>query len=228
MGGTASPLLWCLSYDPVVDLASRVAAAPCPTYVDDLAALVEDAAQMLRLSFVLPWASRALGLQIATHTCRSLYLPQLTGALQHALLTLPVDVQSHETGVRVFGLTPELTKKLLARRLGDSALCAAETHQEPCQCALKSALVPSASKEWWQALMSHTPFGSECVQDQWPYLGATCTRCFNQDRLPRGIGMEIGWFRMMRNHPISMPIPLGRRSWLKHRVQVAPRYGHWS
>ena len=72
MGGTASPLLWCIAYDPVVDLASRVAATDCPTYVDDLAALLEDAAQTLRLAFVLPWASHALGLKVATHSCRCL------------------------------------------------------------------------------------------------------------------------------------------------------------
>ena len=68
MGGTASPLLWCVSYDPVIDLAGRTTSAACPTYVDDLAALLEDAAQTLRLCFLLPWVSRAIGLLIATHT----------------------------------------------------------------------------------------------------------------------------------------------------------------
>ena len=36
MGGTASPLLWCIRYDPIIAGTASVSGAPCPTYVDDL------------------------------------------------------------------------------------------------------------------------------------------------------------------------------------------------
>ena len=66
-----SPLLWCISYDPIILLMALVSGHRCPTYVDDLAALLQDAAQALRVCFLLPWVSRAIGLHVATHTCRA-------------------------------------------------------------------------------------------------------------------------------------------------------------
>ena len=67
MGGTASPLLWNLCYDIIIAAAASVTGAPCPTYVDDLASLLSAAAQALRISIFLPWASWAAGLQIYCH-----------------------------------------------------------------------------------------------------------------------------------------------------------------
>ena len=65
MGGTASPLLWNIAYDPVIFAAAAVTQGNCPTYVDDLAALLQDAAQTLRIAFFLPWVSRATTRSIA-------------------------------------------------------------------------------------------------------------------------------------------------------------------
>ena len=74
MGGPASPLLWSLAYDPILAACVNLTGRSCPTYVDDLAALLESGAQTLRLSILLPWASWAAGLRVATHTCRGLEL----------------------------------------------------------------------------------------------------------------------------------------------------------
>ena len=136
-GRDSPPLLWCISYDPVIELASRTTGAPCPTYVDDLAALLGDAAQALRLCFLLPWVSRAIGLLIATHTCRTLLVPAPDDDTLRAIQTLPVDCISHEDGVRLVGLTPELVRKLLERRVGAARLSGAIIHETPCRCSLK-------------------------------------------------------------------------------------------
>ena len=115
-----------------------------------------------------------------------------------AVRSLPVDIVEHPGGIRIAGLTPGLVRKLLARRLGAAQVEAAEIHQEPCACALKSALVPGGGKAWWRAVMAHTPFGASCVQDQWPYLGAMCRACASQDAPRRPARMDIECFYLMR------------------------------
>eukprot|EP00959_Pyramimonas_sp_CCMP1952_P430133 9008965-Pyramimonas_sp.AAC.1 len=62
MGGTASPLLWCLGYDPLISALANITGADDPTYVDDLAALLGATAQTLRAGIALPWLARAAGL----------------------------------------------------------------------------------------------------------------------------------------------------------------------
>ena len=53
MGGTASPLAWCMAYDPIVEGMHKALGVPAPTYVDDLAGLVVGPRQALRASFYL-------------------------------------------------------------------------------------------------------------------------------------------------------------------------------
>eukprot|EP00959_Pyramimonas_sp_CCMP1952_P068942 1439135-Pyramimonas_sp.AAC.1 len=62
MGGTASPLLWCMWYDPLITALASIAADGDPAYVDDLAALLSTAKQTLRAAIALPWAAHAAGL----------------------------------------------------------------------------------------------------------------------------------------------------------------------
>eukprot|EP00959_Pyramimonas_sp_CCMP1952_P347407 7276304-Pyramimonas_sp.AAC.1 len=69
MGGTASPLLWCIGYDPIITAISDVTGDSCPTFVDDLASLLQDATQTLRATIAFTWASRAAGLLVNCHTC---------------------------------------------------------------------------------------------------------------------------------------------------------------
>eukprot|EP00959_Pyramimonas_sp_CCMP1952_P270877 5662913-Pyramimonas_sp.AAC.1 len=62
MGGTASQLLWCLGYDPLISALADITRADDPTYVDDLAALLGATTQTLRAGIALPWLARAAGL----------------------------------------------------------------------------------------------------------------------------------------------------------------------
>ena len=164
IGGTASPLLWCPSYDLVIAATANVAGARCPTYVDDLAALLTGARQALQVAVFLPWVSRAIGLLIATHACCTLFVSEVIPALKAALATLPVDWREGRLRVRVTGLTPELTRKLLARRLGP-ALGPTSVHATHCRCSHKSTVVPSHHKSWWVRLMEHSPFDGGSVRD---------------------------------------------------------------
>eukprot|EP00959_Pyramimonas_sp_CCMP1952_P386529 8100867-Pyramimonas_sp.AAC.1 len=59
MGGAASPLLWCMGYDPLISALAGVRADDDPACVDDLAALLSSTNQALRAATALPWAARA-------------------------------------------------------------------------------------------------------------------------------------------------------------------------
>ena len=221
MGGTASPLLWCLSYDPIIAAVASVAGAPCPTYVDDLAALLSGARQTLRVAFLLPWISRSVGLLIATHTCRRLWIHRHSPALQVALEQIPVEWERHGHGTLVSGLTPELVRKLLCRRLGNR-VGATEVVTRPCNCSLKTALVPASHKSWWSALMAHTPFGASAVRSQWPYLGAMCTICSEQEP-PANRRMTADCFEMMRTGTWGKAmLKLRTRSAALHSTHASP------
>eukprot|EP00959_Pyramimonas_sp_CCMP1952_P068584 1431540-Pyramimonas_sp.AAC.1 len=70
MGGAASPLLWCMGYDPFISALSSIAADDDPAHVDDLAALLSTTKQTLRAAIALAWAARAAGLLVEAHRCR--------------------------------------------------------------------------------------------------------------------------------------------------------------
>ena len=53
---------WCMAYDPIVEGMGTMIRAPAPTYVDDLAALLNGFAQTLRGTLYLAFASWAAGL----------------------------------------------------------------------------------------------------------------------------------------------------------------------
>eukprot|EP00969_Alexandrium_andersonii_P065243 2873447-Alexandrium_andersonii.AAC.1 len=63
MGGTPSPLLWAMAYDPVIEGVAEGAGSANPTYVDDLAAAIRGAAQALAVAPLPVVASHAAGLQ---------------------------------------------------------------------------------------------------------------------------------------------------------------------
>ena len=159
MGGTASPLLWCIGYDPIIAGTASVAGAPCPTYVDDLASLLRAAAQTLRVAIFLPWASWAAGLEVATHHCRGLHFAQPPDRLRAHCASLPVRAHCSQDGMRVTGLPPDLLRRLLARRIGVNAAGAGVAFSRNCHCSLKSALVPASDLDWWRDLMDFPPSG---------------------------------------------------------------------
>ena len=175
MGGTVSPLLWNMGYDPIIETVGAAAAGPCPTYVDDLASLVQQAEQALRVAIALPWASYCAGLLVQSHECRGLILTHIPDGLLDLCEQLPITLgKTHNHLNIVRGLTPELTRRILASEFGEAVRDAWVWH-EPCTCSFKTALVPASGHDWWRALMEHSPFGASCVKLQWPYLGATIT-----------------------------------------------------
>eukprot|EP00969_Alexandrium_andersonii_P125193 5533987-Alexandrium_andersonii.AAC.1 len=58
-----------MAYDPVIEGVAEGAGAANPTYVDDLAAELQGAAQALAAALLLVAASRAAGLQVDAHQC---------------------------------------------------------------------------------------------------------------------------------------------------------------
>ena len=172
MGGTASPLGWCMAYDPIVEGLTNAVGCDAPTYVDDLAGLVRGAGQGLRASFYLVFASWMAGLEVSTHQCQALRFGRCTPELATACAALPVHRRETDGGAcEVSGLPLPLLSRLLARYMGAAAHRAEEVRYT-CRCALKTALVPAAKHAEWQTIMRHSPFGEEAVRSSWPYLGA--------------------------------------------------------
>ena len=116
MGGTASPLGWCMAYDPIVEGMFRALGIEAPTYVDDLAGLLSGPVQAIQASFYSIWASRAAGLEVSIHICRRFTYPQDSQRLRSACASLPVTTWLSEDGRRhVTGLPPVLLRSLMGQ-----------------------------------------------------------------------------------------------------------------
>ena len=107
MGGPASPFLWALGYDPVLHSLKAMTGSRCPTFVDDLAALVRGAKAMARVQFIRA-LGKAAGLAITPHSCSDLSATRGLLDLTRLLAPLPVKVHPDpEQGVdacRIEGL----------------------------------------------------------------------------------------------------------------------------
>ena len=107
-GGAASPLLRCMALEPVIEAAAGTAAGRCPTYVDDLAALLEAAEQALRVSVLLLWASHTAAPLVATHASKGLALLARQPGLAAARGDLLVAIGRAPDGLPIIrGLIPE-------------------------------------------------------------------------------------------------------------------------
>ena len=168
MGGTASPLGWCMAYDPVVEGLGSALAIRRPTYVDDLAALTVGPAQTLYAMYMLIFASRAVGLEIEMHTCRTLQLHRPCPTALARLAALPVTLCAMDDWVELRGLPPYLLTAVLSGCFGLHRVAAQE-----CSCHLKTALVVAEHRAAWRDALQHSPFGPEVVRESWPSLGAT-------------------------------------------------------
>ena len=116
MGGTFSPLGWCMAYDPIVEGMLSALSIEAPTYVDDLAGLLNGPEQAIRASFYLIWASWAAGLEVSTHTCRRFTYSEDSTGLRSACANLPVNSWLDENGRRhVTGLPPALLRSLMSQ-----------------------------------------------------------------------------------------------------------------
>ena len=181
MGGTASPLSWGIAYDPIVEGLFRATGVEAPTYVDDLAGLINGPAQAMRASYYLIWASWAAGLQVTTHTCcRPAYTTD-SHELRTACARLPIKTWLSDDGCRhVAGMPPSIIRALIAEIWPRGGHSAVETHTR-CTCSLKTALVPNRKHARWRTIMMGTPFRDSVVVNTWPYLGAALTSSVDDD-----------------------------------------------
>ena len=189
MGGTASPLSWGMAYDPIVEGMFRALGIEAPTYVDDLAGLINGPAQAIRACYYLIWASWAAGLEVSTHTCCRLTYAEDSQELRTACARLPVDTWCSSDGCRhVTGLPPTLLRILIGELWAEGGHMAVET-RIACNCSLKTALVPTRKHAHWRTIMAGTPFGADAVVNTWPYLGAAVTSSVDDSQTsisPRG------------------------------------------
>ena len=183
MGGTSSPLAWCMAYDPIVAGLRAAVGAPAPTYVDDLAGLLRGARQALRAAYYLLFASWAAGLEVTPHHCRRLRVPD-TSRARSACLALPVQTRRSCPGtVDISGIQAPLLRAMLMQRQVPGA-AEAEDIRVPCTCSLKTALVPASRHHFWRQVMEASPFGAAAVKQVWPYLGAAVARACGRVAAP--------------------------------------------
>ena len=74
MGGTASALFWVMGYDPLVYIVAMVLGRRCPTYVDDMSALLRGPHNVAVGQLLLLGASHAAGLHVEGHWCATLHV----------------------------------------------------------------------------------------------------------------------------------------------------------
>ena len=173
MGGTASAVVWCIAYDPVVAAVAEVTESRCPTYVDDMAALVYGPRRAWAAELTLVSAAKCAGLVVEGHSCSALILAEGPRALEacHALRGLPIAARSRDDGTLEVKGMPACLLAALAGIPDDAPWAWAEL--AGCTCGLKTALVPARDLEGWARALAGSPFGSAAVVGRWPYLGAT-------------------------------------------------------
>ena len=244
MGGTASPLLWGMGYDPLIRAVADIAGEAAPTYVDDLASLLSSTEQALRVAFALPWLARLAGLLVETHSCRGIMCPDRTD-IRDALADAPVTVTRHPDGLRISGLPGDLLVDLVRHTAGDAAAAVCSPWATRCSCRFKTALVPASHHAWWRELMAATPFGESAVVDRWPYLGAVIvSRAGEGESPPPAARLTAGqvddlvrgtWGRIlprlrdraMALHLASMSPSRTAAAWNAYLVSLVPYPAHY-
>ena len=162
-----------MGYGPVVYIVAVVLGRRCPTYVDDMSALLRGPREVAAGQLLLLAASRAAGLHVEGHTCASLHAPRSAACWLRALAeVLPLVVKEDAEGLEITGLPPCVVAQLAVGLAGPIALAGATVRRGPCRCGLKTAVVPARGAEAWVGLLAETPFGGAAVHDCWPYLGA--------------------------------------------------------
>eukprot|EP00969_Alexandrium_andersonii_P100830 4447728-Alexandrium_andersonii.AAC.1 len=70
MGGPAKPFLWAARFGPVIYAVEVLTGGPTPTYVGDLAVLLQRLLGLRRASMAVLEAAKAAGLVVDLHRCR--------------------------------------------------------------------------------------------------------------------------------------------------------------
>ena len=168
-----------MSYDPVVDITRCVVCAPAPTYVDDTAGLVVGPVQALRMVLFLALACKLAGLKVQVRTCVSLEVFGITARALYVLSYFPVDIYAHDASVhRVRGFWAPLLVRILDHTC--PGWCDQyQLHELPCECGLKTAIVPAQHVDGWRLVFCDTLIGKDGVRPEWPYLGAIVAGCLS-------------------------------------------------
>ena len=158
-----------------------------PTYVDDLAAKVDGAGQAFCAGVFLLLAGHAAGLLVKTHDCRWLTVDRPAPGDRAVLATLPVRVERVGTGLRVYGLSPEVASAILAAHRGPPPDAVERGGPSPgpspppwsAWSRTGSARATSRRRSYRGRTWKHgggglreSPFGVSCIRSAWPYLGA--------------------------------------------------------
>eukprot|EP00969_Alexandrium_andersonii_P011227 487698-Alexandrium_andersonii.AAC.1 len=67
MGGTPSPLLWAIAYDPIISAVAASTGCVMHTFVDDMSAKARGPSQTMATELALVAASAVTGLQVDGH-----------------------------------------------------------------------------------------------------------------------------------------------------------------
>ena len=171
MGGPASPFLWNVSYDPIVWTVALAARAPMPTYVDDLAGEIRGPRQALRAYIALLVTGAVAGLRLEQHQCSLVQCTRLTDELVHVLRPFPVTFTLVEGAFYIIGLHPFFIAAIW-RRLQDRTAGPLTITRSPCNCNIKTHIVPAWQIHMWDEALQAGPFlGCGVVPDA-RYLGA--------------------------------------------------------
>ena len=166
MGGPASMLLWNIGYDPIVEAVGG------PTFVDDLAALTTGPTATLRAQFFLLAAGLAAGLRVAAHTCEALIVRNIAPGVARACRALPAQWTRDGSWTTIRGIPAHIIDKVARHCVGPGWGQDIQVLHGPCNCTVKTVVVPQQRHQEWRQAMAHGPFGHSCVACGARYLGA--------------------------------------------------------
>ena len=142
MGGTVSPLVWAMAYDPIIEGVRRATGADPPTFVDDIAMLAVGPRQAFLAELCLLAAGHCAGLLTECHDCEWLECATLDPRAEDILGFLPVRIRRGPGCQALAGLPPRLVVAALHGVLGDGWGTGVRLCAVPCSCGIKTGLSP--------------------------------------------------------------------------------------
>jgi len=197
-GGTASPGIWTMAYDPIPTGTSEAVGATLETFVDDTAALTVGPQQTVEAQIFLMVASRCAGLRLETHCCAWVEALELTDEAITVLSCLPVTTESIPDGwTRILGLPPQLLEMICHTGCIRAWCNRSRIIRLQCRCKIKTAVVPATNLELWAGALSGSAFGAASVVATYPYLGVAVTSR-SADRFGYGRTWDAGALQLVQ------------------------------